>query len=180
MKKRLMILPLAMFLFFTAGCRDKEAITELGAMKAQAEIEEQNIELIRNYFASIDNKNFGIYDEIYAADAAFYSPSGLGEPLFQDHEIETKKMYSQVFPDLFHTIEEIIARGDKVIVRTIAHGTHLGDHAGIPVTGNKIELSAIRIFQIDNGKIIKVWEESDLLGLFLQIGMELKPKEGEK
>jgi len=89
-------------------------------------------------------------------------------------------MHFQVFPDLVQTIEEIIARGDKVIVRTIAHGTHLGDHEGIPVTGNKIVFSAIRIFQIDNGKIIKVWEESDLLGLFQQLGMELKPKETEK
>jgi len=98
----------------------------------------------------------------------------------KDHEIETKKMHFQVFPDLVHTIEEIIAKGDKVIVRTKAHGTHLGEHEGIPVTGNKIESSAIQIFQIDNGKIINMWEESDLLGLFQQIGMEIMPKEAEK
>lgn len=82
-------------------------------------------------------------------------------------------MYFQVFPDLTHIIEEIIAIGDRVIVRTIAHGTHLGEHEGIPVTGNKIRFSTIRIFKIENGKIVKVWEETDLLGLFQQIGMVL-------
>ncbi|UCE21536.1 MAG: ester cyclase [Candidatus Aminicenantes bacterium] len=174
MKKIFMIFPIVILLCFFSGCQDKES------MNAQAEIEEQNIELIRNFFAAIDKGNVGIYEEIFAPDAAFYSPSGISEPLFQDHEIETKKTYSQVFPDLVHTIEEIIAKGDKVIVRTIARGTHLGDHAGIPVTGNKIEWSAIRIFQIDNGKIVRMWEETDLLGLFLQVGMELKPKKAEK
>jgi steroid delta-isomerase-like uncharacterized protein len=180
MKKLHLILPLTLILSFMVGCKDKEARIELEGFKSQAAIEEQNIELIRNYFAAIDKGNFGIYDEIYAPDAAFYSPSGIGEPLSQDHEIETKKMYSQVFPDLVHTIEEIIAKEDKVMVRTIARGTHLGDHEGIPVTGNKIELSAIRIFLIDSGKIVKVWEETDLLGLFQQVEFELKPKEEEK
>jgi steroid delta-isomerase-like uncharacterized protein len=177
MKKLCMILPLALILGFMAGCQDKGALAELGEFKAQAAVEEQNIELIRNYFVAIDKGNFGIYDEIYAADSAFCSPSGIDEPLSQDHETATKKMYYQVFPDLVHTIEEIMAKGDKVMVRTIARGTHLGDHEGIPVTGNKIELSAIRIFQIERGKIIKVWEETDLLGLFQQIGMELRSKE---
>ena len=47
------------------------------------------------------------------------------------------------------------------MVRTTARGTPLGDHEEIPVTGYKIELSAIRIFQIDNGKIVKVQEETE-------------------
>jgi steroid delta-isomerase-like uncharacterized protein len=177
MKTFFMILSGALIICFTFGCQDKEAMAELEAMKAQAEVEEQNTELIRNYFAAIDKGNFGIYDEIYAADAAFYSPSGVSEPMFQDHEIETIKMHFQVFPDLVHTIEEIMAKGNKVIVRTAAQGTHLGQHEGIPVTGNRVEWSAIKIFKIDNGKIVKVWEEADLLGLFQQVGMELKPKE---
>lgn len=180
MKKLPLNLPLALIICFMVGCRDKEAMAELEDFKAHTAVEEHNIELIRNYFVAIDSGSLGIYDEIFAPKAAFYSPSGISEPLSLDHEIETKKMYYQVFPDLVHTIEEILASGDKVIVRTTAHGTHLGEHGGIPVTGNKIELSAIRIFHIDKGKITKVWEESDLLGLFQQIGMELKPKEGDK
>ncbi len=180
MKKRLMIFSLILIFCSMVGCQNKEATVELDAIKSQKEAEEQNMELIRSYFAAIDKGDFDIYDEIYTEDAAFYSPSGSGEPMSKDHDIETKKMHFQVFPDLVHTIEEIIAKGDKVIVRTNAHGTHLGEHEGIPVTGNKIGSSAIQIFQIDNGKIVNVWEESDLLGLFLQIGMELKPMETEK
>jgi len=46
MKKLCMILPLALILCFMVGCQDKEAMSELEAMKAQAEIEEQNKEVI--------------------------------------------------------------------------------------------------------------------------------------
>lgn len=180
MKKLLMIFLSALILCFLSGCQNKEAMAELEEFKGRAKVEEQNKELIRSYFAAIDRGNLDIYDEIFAPEAVFYSPSGIGEPLSLDHEIETKKMYFQVFPDLAHTIEDTMAGGDKVMVRATAHGTHTGEHEGIPVTGNKIEFSAIRIFQIDKGKIVKVWEETDLLGLFQQIGMELRPKEKKK
>ncbi len=36
------------------------------------------------------------------------------------------------------------------------------------------------ISRIENGKIVEDKEDVDLLGLMMQLGMELKPKEGEK
>ncbi len=42
MTKLLMILPLALFLCFIVSCQNKEAMAELEAMKAQAEVEEKN------------------------------------------------------------------------------------------------------------------------------------------
>ena len=47
---------------------------------------------------------------------------------------------------------------------------------GIPATGNKVEFGAIIIYTIENGKIIEMREEGDILGLFMQLGMELTPK----
>jgi predicted ester cyclase len=36
------------------------------------------------------------------------------------------------------------------------------------------------ITRIENGKIVEEREEIDRLGAMMQLGMELKPKEGEK
>jgi len=36
------------------------------------------------------------------------------------------------------------------------------------------------IFQIKKGKIVGGWFMEDMLWLMMQLGMELKPKEGEK
>ena len=85
-------------------------------------------------------------------------------------------MYWKTFPDLTLTIEDLIAEGDKVVVRFIGRGTHLGDLGSIPATGLETEAGAIEIFHIKDGKIVEVWEISDALGLMQQLGMELQPK----
>ena len=78
------------------------------------------------------------------------------------------------------SIEELIAVEDIVISRFIVRGTHEGEFEGIPATGNKFESGGILITHIENVKIVEDKEEVDLLGLMMQLGMELKPKETEK
>jgi predicted ester cyclase len=50
---------------------------------------------------------------------------------------------------------------------------------GIPPTGNKVEVGGLNIWRIENGKIVEDWEDADMSGWMMQLGMELKPK-GEK
>ena len=97
-----------------------------------------------------------------------------------DEDIKLTKMYMQAFPDLSHSIEELYAADNKVIVRLIAEGTHVGELEGFPPPGNTINVSSIYIITIKNGKIIEIRADVDMLGFFQQLGMELKPKEGEK
>ena len=60
MKKLFMILPLVLILCFMVGCQDKEAMAELDEFIAQAEVEEQNKELIRDFLGEIDSGNWDI------------------------------------------------------------------------------------------------------------------------
>ncbi len=177
MKKSLMIIPLALILCFTFGCQDKEAMAELEAMKAQAEVEEQNKELVQNFFEELDKGNAEIIKELYASDSVSYSPSGSTTPTSSEEAIEMTMMFYDAFPDLAHSIEELIASGDKVVVRAIARGTHKEEFYGIPATGNKIELSFIVIIRIENGKFVEQRQEIDMLGFMQKLGMDLKPKE---
>jgi steroid delta-isomerase-like uncharacterized protein len=177
MKKLLMILPLALILCFMVACQDKEAMAELEAMKAQAEIEEQNKALIRNYLKEMDNQNFEIFNEAYAPDAKIYYPSNSSQPMSVDQSVPMAKSFYAAFPDFSHSIEEMIAVGDKVIARAVDRGTHQGEFNGIPATGKEIEFSVIAIFNFKEGRIVEVREEFDMLGLMQQLGMELKPKE---
>ncbi len=180
MKKLLLILPLAMILCFMVGCQDREAMAELEAMKAQAEVEEENKELARKMFEALGKEDFETYKELLAPDYAYYFPSRSTKPMSLEETIEIRKMLQKAFPDISWSMEELIATGDKVIMRFIERGTHKGEYMGIPATGNKYENSGILISRIENGKVVEQWEELDLLGLMQQIGMELKPKEGEK
>ena len=182
MKKLIMILPLALILCFMVGCQDKEAMAELEAMKAQAEVEAKNIELIKRFVEEIDKENYEFLREVCAPEYASYFPSGATESKPLEQALVLTKMFRKAIPDLVHHIEDIFAGGDRVTVRFIARGTHTGDirEMGITATGNKIEVCSIALYRIENGKVVEERQDADMLTLMQQLGMELKPKEGEK
>ena len=180
MKNLCMILPLALILCFMVGCQEKEALKELEAMKAQAEVEEQNKALIRKSFEEWNKGNSEFFMEATIPDYVLYSPSGNPNPMSREEAVETVKVLWKGFPDISFNIEELIAVGDKIIVRYVVRGTHEGEFMGIPATGNKIEVSGIIISRIEDGKFVEEWDEMDSMGMMMQLGMELKPKEAEK
>jgi steroid delta-isomerase-like uncharacterized protein len=162
------------------GCQDKEAMAELEAIKAKAAVEEQNKELVKSLIEEFNKGNVENWKELCAPDFAYYQPSETTEPMPLEQTIEAFQMVYQGFPDYSWNILELIAKGDKVIARTIFTGTHEGEYRGIRATGNKIRLSIISIFQFKDGKWIETREEENILDFMQQLGMELKPKEGEK
>jgi ketosteroid isomerase-like protein len=177
MKKMCMILPLVLVLCFAYACQDKAAMAELEEFKAQATLEEQNKELIRNFLKEMDNGNHDFVMDSFASDAKMFWPSGSPIPSLKEDMFQALKSWYETFPDYKHGIKEMIAKGDFVLVRAIDTATHEGEFQGIPATGNKLEVGAIIIYRIKNGKIVEVWEEMDMLGMMMQLGMELKPKE---
>ena len=79
------------------------------------------------------------------------------------------------FPDLHHTLEDVIPAQDKVIVRFKFHGTHQGEYRGIAPTGKAVTYTGIGIWRIDDGKLAEHWSNIDLYGLMQQLGAVGKP-----
>ena len=79
-------------------------------------------------------------------------------------------IYQTAFPDANCTIEDLIAEGDKVVIRWTGRGTHNGDLAGIAPTGNPIEVTGIDIIRIVDGKVVEGWTNWDTIGLLKQVG----------
>jgi len=177
MKKLYLILPLTLILCFMFGCQDKEAMAELEAMKAQTAVEEQNIELIKSFYKTLESEGVEKMMDYLSPETVYYSPSGTSDPISGEENIESTKMYLEAFPDITHNFKEIYAVDNKVIARAMIEGTHLGDFEGFPPPGNTFKVSSIYIFTIQEGKIIEIRDETDMLGLLTQLGMELKPKE---
>ena len=88
--------------------------------------------------------------------------------------------FLEAFPDLNHKIEDIWSKGDKVVARILIQGTHKGEVMGIRPTGKTLSYFQISIARIVDGKIVEGWRITDNLGMFQQLGMELKPKEAGK
>jgi steroid delta-isomerase-like uncharacterized protein len=175
MKNYLSVIPLVFLLCFVVGCQDKAAMAELEEFKAQAAFEEQNKELIIRLIEEMDKGNFDIFDELSSDDYVCHF-SWIPEPLDREARKQFMKATMVSFPDFNHTIEDVIAQGDKVVIRFTNRGTHEGVFRGIPPTGNKIEYTAIFIGRFVDGKVVETWVEANILGLMMQLGMELKPK----
>ncbi len=75
------------------------------------------------------------------------------------------------FPDYRERIDELIAAGDRIIVRLTIQGTHQGDYGALPATGKSVEFTDVTICRIENGRIVEQSGLSDLLTLYVQLGL---------
>lgn len=70
------------------------------------------------------------------------------------------------FPDLQHTVEEMIEEGDQVAVRFSAGGTHSGTWLRFAPTGRSIHYTGVTLARIAEGKIVEHqtwWDKAALI-----------------
>lgn len=70
------------------------------------------------------------------------------------------------FPDLQHTVEEMIAENDLVAVRFSASGTHQGAWLQLAASGRSIRYTGVTIARIAENKIIEHhtwWDKASLI-----------------
>jgi predicted ester cyclase len=73
-------------------------------------------------------------------------------------------------PDLEWTFDDVVVEGDRVSARWTTRGTHDGDLAGFPPSGNPIAFTGISTFTISCGKIVAFQTEMDAAGMIDQAG----------
>ena len=183
MKKFSVFLSIVFLLCFMSGCQDKAAMAELEEFRAQAAVEEQNIALVKRMYEELNKgpaADLEAAKEFSAPDYAHYYPSANPKPVSLEEMWASLMPIFPAFPDFNWSVEDVFAAGDKVVVRFVFRGTHQGEFMGIPATGIKVEVGGMNIIRIKDGKTVEDWEDADVLGWMMQLGMELKPKEGEK
>ncbi len=74
---------------------------------------------------------------------------------------ETFSEAREGFPDLTISIEDVMAEGDRVTARVTMRGTYRGEFQGIAPTGKRVEVRAIDMFRIEDGKIVEHWGHAD-------------------
>lgn len=169
---------LALLLCFSTACQDKAAMAELKQMKAQAEAETQNAATLRRFLEESDKRNLDAWREICTPDYQLHFAGNA--PMSLEEHIQANKSMPEAFPDFRHTIEDIVAQGDRAVFRVTLHGTHQGTFMGIPATGKAIQYTAMGMARFRDRKIAEMWMEADFMGLFQQLGMELRPIEATK
>ncbi len=73
-------------------------------------------------------------------------------------------------PDFHVEIEDIFGSGDRVAVRLVGRGTHLGSLYGEAASSRRITLHVISIYRLAEGLIAEDWEAMDEADLRKQVG----------
>jgi steroid delta-isomerase-like uncharacterized protein len=135
---------------------------------------ETNKAIVRRYIEQVlNNKRHDLIDEFLDDTIEFHGtgPSIIG----QKAVVEWYAMFAAAFPDWHTTIDDMVAEGDKVVLRITSTGTHLGEMQGIPATGKPITQYAIAIYRLTNGKIAEARLQTDNLSMMQQMGLMADP-----
>lgn len=101
-----------------------------------------------------------------------HMPGGLGT---RDDWKNAISMYLQAFPDSHVVFDELIEAGESIVGRWRATGTHRGPLPNLPPTGKRIAISGISVYHFTGDRIVEVWEQLDLLGMWEQLGVVRSP-----
>lgn len=135
-----------------------------------------NKELVRLYFEAFNTEHVEILDEILDSGFRVRGLHMKSEDISNDQrgpDFFKKALIAShdSFPDGHITIDEMVAEGDKVMVRWTFEGTHAGEFAGIRATNRRITYSGINGFHVVAGKLASAWDMWDRLNLWQQLGV---------
>ena len=118
----------------------------------------ENKALIRRVFDEAMNAgNLSLIDELFAPDFVDNAtPEQVAGPM------GVKDYFQAVragFPDMRVSIDDLLAEGDKVVIRTTWRGTHSGPYESTTPTGKSVTRTMMQIFRIAGSKIQEEWNE---------------------
>lgn len=117
--------------------------------------------------------NFAVADEVYAKD--FVGHAAPDEIKGLEGIKRFVSIFRSAFPDLQLTVEDQIAKGDKVVSRWTARGTHEGEFRGVAPTGKQVMITGITVQRIAGSRIVEGWTNWDMLGMLVQLGVVPPP-----
>jgi predicted SnoaL-like aldol condensation-catalyzing enzyme len=128
---------------------------------------EANKALARQYHEEIfEQGNLEVAEEILTPDFTWYAPPQTVSVVGPDAVKQAAKDVRDYFgDDLTLSADDVIAEGDRVVIRWTLTGTVQTDHGAVPVV-----YTGIDIFRIQDGKLAELWQNTDDYGLAQQLG----------
>jgi steroid delta-isomerase-like uncharacterized protein len=129
-----------------------------------------NKEVVRRVYDEVLNKrNLNLVQELFRPDYVEHDPMP-GQRTGLDGVNDRFGMLIKALDPHF-TIEDLIAEGDRVVVRWTNSGTNVGDFFGIPATGRSFKIPGIDIYRMQDGKLAEHWHVVDVFGHMVQLGV---------
>jgi predicted ester cyclase len=110
-----------------------------------------------------------VVDDIVHPDYVYHGPAGIG-PGPEGMKTMIRAVQAAL-TGMENIIDDIIVEDDQSVVRYTTRGTHTGEWAGAPATGNYLDMTGIAIYRWSEGKIIEEWDRSEEIKTFTTLGL---------
>ena len=129
----------------------------------------ENEATVRRFFDELCNgRNGAVADEIIAANYVSHGPQA--PPASGPDGVRDRVAVYHDALDGHWDVQEVFSVGDRVVARWSGQGRHQAELMGVPPTGREIDVEALSVFRIADGKIAEEWTVWDALGLLQQVG----------
>jgi steroid delta-isomerase-like uncharacterized protein len=115
----------------------------------------ENTAFIRRLYDGINRRDDAVFD-LFAEDVVHHNRLP-GTPAGREGNRQGMHALFAAFPDLEATIEDLLADGDRVAVRTRLQGTQVGPLFGSPGTGQVMSIETMAFFRVQGGLIVEEW-----------------------
>lgn len=138
--------------------------------------EADNKEIVRRLNDEVwEGGKVDLIDELYTENHHEHN-AALPEDIHgREGNKEKLQMFHTAFSDITVTTEDLIAEGDKVVVRDRFSGVHDGRFMDAEPTGNRVEVPGMVIYRLEDGMAAEAWVQADMFGMMQQL--ELVPRQ---
>jgi steroid delta-isomerase-like uncharacterized protein len=122
------------------------------------------------WYQAFDRNDSALLDKILS-DKWIDIPPAPNQPVGPAGARQILTELKAAFPDFKIAIQEMLQDGDKVIVRSEITGTHRANLMGFPPKNRRMQIQAIDIHEIKDGRIVRTWHTEDWLTGLHQLGV---------
>jgi predicted ester cyclase len=126
--------------------------------------------IVEPIYIATESGNVSLLDDAVTDDVVEH-PLNPGQVPGREALKQTFGGFHVLVPDLRLTVEDMVAAGDKVAVRSSMRGTPASDYLGVPANGRPLSFTAIDIWRIADGRAAEVWHVEDFARVLIDWGV---------
>jgi predicted ester cyclase len=131
---------------------------------------EENKQLCRDYFDAFLRRDVEWMERHIAPEFVRHDPGLPFEVRGPEGVAQLHDALLPAFPDMELPLHDLVAEGEKVLVRLTILATHAGPFGELEATGRRIEVPVLDLFQIRDERFVEHWALLDNLGMMRQLG----------
>ena len=116
----------------------------------------------------VNEKDYAVIDEYLTDDYVYHGVGGMTAHMPQGFKAAIAGFHAAI-PDLKSEILDMVAEGDRLVLRFHFTGTHQGEFLGFPASGASLHFEGMIMRRFVDGKVAEDWDYFDFPTVVAQI-----------